>query len=54
MAIDAWTIPFNGVNYVCWKDRGNNVQHRKLTEAEERAYFTSNDKDKYLDDLLSQ
>lgn len=54
MATDAWTIPFDGVNYVCWKDRNNVRQHRKLTEQEERDYFSSSDKDKYLNDLLDK
>lgn len=47
-----WTIPFDGVNYVCWKDKNNTPQYRKMTLEEEKAYFTSPDKDKYLHDLL--
>lgn len=54
MATNAWTIPFNGINYVCWRDKNNNPHHRKLTEDEERAYFSANDKEKYLNDLLSK
>lgn len=47
-----WTIPFDGVNYVCWKDKNNNPHHRKMTAEEEKAYFATTDKDKYLHELL--
>ena len=47
-----WTIPFDGINYVCWKDKNDTPRYRKMTMEEEKAYFTSDDKDKYLHDLL--
>lgn len=49
-----WTIPFNNTNYVCWKDKNNTPRYRMLTPEEERAYFTSSDKEKYLNDLLGK
>lgn len=47
-----WTIPFDGVNYVCWKDSKNNPKYRKMTADEERSYFSSDDKEEYLRELL--
>ena len=47
-----WTIPFDGVNYLCWKDKNNTPQYRKMTREEENTYFTTTDKDKYLHELL--
>lgn len=51
---EPWTIPFNGVNYVCWKDKNNNPQYRQMTAEEEREYFTSANKEKYLYAILDQ
>lgn len=47
-----WTIPFDGITHVCWKDKNGNPQHRKMTAEEERGYFKSDDKEKYLNALL--
>jgi hypothetical protein len=47
-----WTIPFDGITHVCWKDKQGTPQHRKMTFAEESAYFKSSDKEKYLNELL--
>lgn len=52
--MEPWTIPFNGVNYVCWRDRKNVPQYRQMTAREEREYFTSDNKEKYLNDLLNK
>lgn len=49
-----WTIPFNGTNYVCWRDKKNQPQHRPMTPQEEREYFTSENKERYLHDLLGE
>ncbi len=50
----AWTIPFDGTNYVCWRDKQNKPHSRPLSPDEERAYFGSSDKDKFLNDLLNK
>ncbi len=47
-----WTIPFDGINYVCWKDKNGTPHHRKMTLEEERGYFKSEDKEKYLHAIL--
>lgn len=54
MSKEAWTIPFNGTNYVCWTDRKGRRQSRKMTPEEERAYFTAQDRDGYLNELLNK
>lgn len=51
--MDAWTIPFNGVNYVCWKS-GNTVKNRPLTRDEENKYFRSDDKEACLNAILNK
>lgn len=48
----AWTIPFEGINYLCWTDR-NKVRNRPLSRDEERGYFNSVNKDRFLNDLLN-
>ena len=52
--MNPWTIPFEGINYVCWTDRRNKRRSRQMTPDEERAYFTSKNKDTYLYELLSK
>lgn len=52
--MEPWTIPFDGVNYVCWRDAKNSPHYRKLTVEEEREYFTAENKEKYLNDLLNK
>ena len=52
--MEPWTIPFDGVNYVCWRDTKNSPHYRKLTVEEEREYFTAENKEKYLNDLLNK
>lgn len=49
--MSAWTIPFDGTNYICWTDGKGRKQHRKMTVEEERSYFTTNDREKYLESL---
>jgi len=44
-----WTIPFDGTNYVCWTDKKGRKQSRAMTPSEERAYFTAQDREKYLE-----
>lgn len=46
--MNPWVIPFDGTNYVCWTDGKGQKQHRKMTSDEERAYFTAQDREKYL------
>lgn len=48
-----WTIPFDGTNYVCWRDKDNTPKYRQLTVEEERVYFTTSDKEKFLNELLN-
>jgi len=50
--MEPWTIPFNNITYVCWRDKNNRPRHRQMTEQEEREYFTSASREKYLNDLL--
>lgn len=52
MVRDPWTIPFCGTTYVCWKDQ-TGPQHRPLELSEETAYFRSQNKEKFLYDLLN-
>jgi hypothetical protein len=47
-----WTIPFNNNYYICWKDKQGKTQHRPMTDAEDRAYFTSKDPERTLNELL--
>jgi hypothetical protein len=47
-----WTIPFESVNYLCWRDKDNKPQYRPLTPQEETEYFKASNKEKYLNDLL--
>jgi hypothetical protein len=47
-----WTIPFDGITHVCWKDKNGAPQHRKMTREEETAYFKSQDRERYLNELL--
>lgn len=49
-----WTIPFDNVNYVCWKDKSNKPHYRKLTDSEERDYFLARNKEQFLNELLSK
>lgn len=52
MSTEAWTIPFDNITHVCWRDENNTPRYRKMTEQEDYEYFTSNDKEKYLNELL--
>jgi hypothetical protein len=52
MVKDPWTIPFNGTTFVSWKDNRNRW-HRALTATEEREYFSAQNKEKFLYDLLN-
>lgn len=52
--MNAWTIPFNNVNYVCWKDRNNQPHYRAMTAEEEREYFKASNPEKYLNALLNK
>lgn len=52
MSNQPWTIPFNNVTYVCWRDKENKPQYRQMTDKEEYEYFTTSDKEKYLNELL--
>lgn len=54
MNTNPWTIPFNNINYVCWRDSNNYPRYRQMTEQEEREYFTSENKEKYLNELLNK
>lgn len=47
----AWTIPFNNVNHLCWRE-GNTSLNRKMTPSEERQYFDSDDQEEYLNELV--
>ena len=47
-----WTIPFNNINYVCWRDDKDQPHYRQMTEQEEREYFTAPDRERYLSELL--
>jgi hypothetical protein len=47
-----WTIPFNNTIYVCWRDEQNNPRYRQMTDQEDYEYFTSSDKEKYLNAML--
>jgi len=47
-----WTIPFNNKYYICWKDKSGPVQHRPMTDEEDRKYFTSQDPERTLNELL--
>lgn len=49
---EPWTIPFDNTNYVCWRDSKNSPHSRAMTPDEERVYFTTPDKQKYLNELL--
>lgn len=51
MITNPWTIPFDGITYVCWK-QNNTPLYRKMTAQEERDYFKAQNKEKYLHDLL--
>lgn len=46
-----WVIPFDNTNHVCWRDEKNAPRHRPMTYQEEREYFASKDKEKYLANL---
>lgn len=52
--MNAWTIPFENTNYLCWKDKKGTPQHRPMTAEEEQAYFIAQNKEKFLDDLLNK
>lgn len=54
MNTSPWTIPFDNINYLCWRDKDNNPRYRQMTDKEEREYFTSTNKEKYLNDLLNK
>lgn len=52
---DYWVIPFDGVNYVCWKDKKKGERFsRPLTYDEEVGYFGSSNKEKFLNELLNR
>lgn len=48
---DIWVIPFEGINYLCWKNK-NGPQNRPLSDEEERNYFYSENKERYLRGLV--
>jgi hypothetical protein len=52
MSSEPWTIPFNNVTYVCWRDKNNSPKYRQMTDQEDHEYFTSEDKEKYLNAIL--
>jgi hypothetical protein len=49
--IDTFTIPFDGVQYLCWKESGT-PKHRAMTDAEFTRYVTSEDQERTLHDIL--
>lgn len=52
MSSEPWTIPFNNTVYVCWRDKANKPHYRPMTEEEDKQYFTSPNKEKFLNELL--
>lgn len=53
MIKDIWTIPFDNINYLCWQENGVR-KHRQLTSQEEKEYFTSQEPEKYLNELCNK
>lgn len=49
--MQVWTIPLEGTTYVCWIKNGE-VDNRPLSLEEENEYFSSRDKDRFLNELL--
>lgn len=45
-----WSIPLDGILYLCWKDKYNEVQHIELTKDEELLYYYN--PDKLINDLF--
>ena len=55
MNTNPWTIPLDNVTHVCWRDTSTQSnKFRQMTEHEERAYFTAENKEKYLNELLNK
>ena len=55
MNTNPWTIPFDNITHVCWRDNTtNSYKFRQMTDNEERAYFAAENKDKYLNELLNK
>jgi hypothetical protein len=52
MTAQPWTIPFDNTTYLCWKDKQNRPKYRQMTDQEDYEYFTAQDKQKYLNELL--
>ena len=52
--LEPWTIPFDGVTYVCWKDKKGQPKYRPLSYNEEVEYFSTQSKERYLNDILSK
>jgi len=55
MNTNPWTIPFDNITHVCWRDKNTgSSKFRQMTEREEREYFSAENKDKYLNELLNK
>jgi hypothetical protein len=55
MNTNPWTIPFDNITHVCWHDTNTcSNEFRQMTEHEERVYFTAENKEKYLNELLNK
>lgn len=49
--MEPWIIPFDGINYVVYRD-SDGQKYRKLSPEEEKLYFLSSNKEKCLNDIL--
>lgn len=49
-----WIIPFNNTYYLCWKDENGKPRHRQMTDEEERKYFSADDQERVLNEMLNQ
>jgi hypothetical protein len=47
-----FTIPFNNITYVCWRDENNTPKYRPLSKEEDQEYFTSKDPTQVLLKLI--